>query len=1061
VTLSDLSIERPVLTWMMTLALIVFGVLGYERLGMDQFPKMDLPVLSVIATLEGADPEGMEEDVTDVLEEQLNTVAGVRSIESTTFAGASQIRVEFELGTDLDVVAQKVRDKIASVRRDLPKEMDPPVVSDFDFNEQPILWIPFQSTLPAVVASEYVRREVAPVFETIPGVVGVATFGRKDRQIRIWLRGDDLRARGLSAGDVVAALHREHVEAPGGRVEGAEVEYSVKTDAEFRTLAELEQLVVSYQNGAPVLLSDVARVEDGAEDTRAVHRYNGKETVGVGIRKQSGGNSVAIVDEVYKRLGAIKSTLPDGITLDEGTAFIDFTAEIREAVQETEFSLVFGALLAVFTVFVFLRRTRPTLIVATAIPISLVASFGLVWLFGYTLNTMTLLGMTLAVGVVIDDAIVVLENIERHREAGEDARAAARNGTREIAFAAVAATFSVAAVFLPVVFVKGVVGSFLGSFGLTVAGSVMISLFVALTLTPMLAARMKPPAPRAHGSIYHRLEQAFAFTESSYRSALDWTLAHRARTIVLALSAFAVAIGFGHALEGELFPSADEALFFAKIETAPGSSIDATLEYLQHDEAWFLAQPEVAGMFSSAGDAGPAEIAQSNQGMMFGTLVPRAQRKRTVQELLRDARVALGDIPGRQIRIFNPAEMMRGSSRAGAMEIELRGNLPLEDLAHWADAMIERLAAYGGFVDLDRSLKLGLPELRVIPDRAKAAALGIDGRTLADAVQIMIGGLKVGVFKEAGRRFDIRARLERSDRSDPAAIERLYVRSRDGGVTELRNVVRTELGAAPSEITRHGRQRSVTISANLDEKKIRMEEASKAALAIGAEILPPNVHVALTGNAEQMAQSFEQAGIAIGLGVLVIFMVLAAQFESWVQPLTVMLALPMAMTGALGALWLFGHSLNLFSLIGIILLFGLVTKNSILLVDYAQQLRAEGMDKVEAIRTAAPIRMRPVLMTALAMIFGVVPAALGVGPGSETRAPMAIATGAGMLSSTVLTLLVVPVFYLVFDDAAQWVKRGFRRRPGLRASRGEPTASEGSEGGPRAVEDPGTQAARV
>ena len=1041
-TLSDLSIERPVLTWMMTLALIVFGVLGYQRLGMDQFPQMDLPVLSVIATLEGADPEGMEEDVTDVLEEQLNTVAGVRSIKSTTFPGTTQIRVEFELGTDLDAVAQKVRDKIDAVRRDLPPEMEAPVVSDRDFNDHPILWIPFRSALPAVEASEYVRREVTPIFETIPGVAGVETFGRNDRAIRIWLRGDDLRARGLSAGDVLAALDREHVEAPGGFVEGAQVEYGVKTDAEFRTLADLERLVITHEGGAPVYLSDVARVADGAEDIRTVHRYNGETTVGVGILKQSGGNAVAIVDEVYRRLDAIKKVLPDGIAVDEDVSFIDFTAEIREAVEETEFTLVFGAVLAVFTVWVFLRRARPTLIVATAIPISLIASFGLVWLFDYTLNTMTLLGMTLAVGVVIDDAIVVLENIERHRESGEDATTAARRGTREIAFAATAATLSVVAVFVPVVFVEGVVGSFLGSFGVTVAGSVLISLFVALTLTPMLAARMQPPKPRAHGSIYHRLEQAFAITEDRYRRALDWTLAHRGRTVAIALGAFGTALLFGYALEGELFPTADEALFFARIETAPGSSVDSTLEYLARDEAWFLTQPEVAGMFSAVGD-GPEGLGRSNQAMMFGTLIPRSERKRTVQELVRDARAALGDVPGRQIRIFNPAEMMRGGSRGGAMEIELRGNLPLEELAEWSDAMIDRLSAHGGFVDLDRSLKLGLPELRVIPDRAKAAALGIDGRTLARAVQLMIGGMDVAVFKEAGRRYDIRMRLEPEDRSDPDAINRLYVRSRDGGVVELRNVVRTELGAAPSAITRHDRQRSVTISGNLDDSVIKMEEASQVALAIGAEILPSNVQVALSGTAEQMAESFEQAGIAIGLGVLVIFMVLAAQFESWVQPLTVMLALPLAMTGALGGLWLFGHSLNLFSLIGIILLFGLVTKNSILLVDYALQLRAEGMDKVEAMRKAAPVRMRPVLMTALSMIFGVLPAAIGIGPGSETRAPMAIATAAGMLSSTVLTLLVVPVFFIVFDDIAEWIKRGFRRQhsaqaPALAGSPSEP-----------------------
>jgi len=1025
VTLSDVSIERPVLTWMMTLALIVFGVLGFERLGVDQFPDMELPVLTVITTLEGADPEGMEEDVTDVLEEQLNTIAGVRSIRSTTLPGASQIAVEFELGTDLDVAAQKVRDKIATVRRDLPPEIDPPTVSDFDFNDQPILWIPFHSELPAVQASEFIRRQVAPVFETIPGVVGVATFGRKDRAIRIWLEGEALRARGLSAGDVLEALRREHVEVPGGYVESQRMEYGVKTDAEFRTLAELERMVVAYADDAPVLLSDVARVEDGAEDSRTAHRYNGQPTVGVGIRKQSGGNAVQVVDEVYRRLHEVERILPEGLSVDEDVTFIDFSAEIRQSVNETEFTLVFGALLAVFTVFVFLRRTRPTLIVATAIPISLIASFGLVWLLDYTLNTMTLLGMTLAVGVVIDDAIVVLENIERHRESGEDAVTAARRGTREIAFAATAATVSVAAVFLPVVFVEGVVGSFLGAFGVTVAGSVLISLFVALTLTPMLAARMKPPAPRAHGSVYHRLEQAFEFTEEHYRRALDWTLAHRAKTVGIAVAAFAVAIGFGYSLDSELFPSADESLFFARIETAPGTSLEATLEYLAHDEAWFLEQPEVAGMFSAVGDDGPDDIGSANHGMMFGSLRPRAERKRTVQELLRDAREALGPIPGRTIRIFNPAEMMRAGAQAGAMEVELRGNLPLEELAQWSDLLIDRLAQHGGFVDLDRSLKLGLPELRVVPDREKAAAIGVDGRSLAEAVQIMIGGMDVGVFKDAGRRYDIRMRLDPADRQTPGSIERLYVRSRDGGIVELRNVVHTELGAAPSAITRHDRQRSVTVSANLDG--ISMDEASRAALAIGAEILPPELELSLGGNAEQMMESFHQAGIAIGLGVLVIFMVLAAQFESWVHPLTVMLALPLAMTGALGGLWLFGHTLNLFSLIGIILLFGLVTKNSILLVDYALQLRAQGMDKVEAMRMAAPVRMRPVLMTALSMIFGVLPAAVGIGPGSETRAPMAIATAAGMLSSTVLTLLVVPVFFVLFDDAADWVRSGFRR----------------------------------
>lgn len=1030
-TLSDLSVERPVLTWMMTLALIVFGVLGYQRLGMDQFPTMDFPVLTVVAELEGATPEGMEEDVTDVIEEQLNTIGGVRKIRSSSAPGSAMISVEFGLGTDLDLAAQEVRDKIAQIRRRLPPELEPPTVGKFDFNDEPILWIPFQSELPAVEASEYVRRELKPVFETIPGVAGIGMFGRKDRTIRIWLDGDALRARGLSAGDVLTALRREHVEAPGGYVEAARVEYGVKTAAEFETLEALERLVISRRGDATVHLRDVAQVEDGAEDVRSIHRYDGVTTVGIGIRKQSGANAVAIVDEVYRRLDDIRAILPHGLTLDPSVAFIDFSEAIREAVDETEFTLVFGALLAVLTVFVFLRRTRPTLIVATAIPISLVASFGLVWVLDFTLNTMTLLGMTLAVGVVIDDAIVVLENIERHREAGEDARTAAKVGTREITFAATAATISVAAVFLPVVFVEGIVGSFLGSFGVTVAGSVLISLFVALTLTPMLAARMPPPKPRAPGSVYDRLEQGFARLESGYGRALDWTLAHRGKTAILALASLLLAVFFASRLEAEFFPSADEGLFFVQIEAAPGSTVDATLEYLVHDERWFLDQPEVAGLFAAVGDEGGGGVGRTNEAMMFGTLVAPSERERTVQEILEEARAALSSVPGRQIRVFNPAEMMRGGAHSGGFEVELRGNLPLEELSELADRMLARLETTGGYTDLDRSLKLGLPELRVIPDREKAAALGVDGRTVAEAVQIMVGGMDVGVFKEAGRRFDIRMRLREQDRDDPGSIDRLYVRSDGGEVIELGNLVHTEIGAAPSAITRTNRQRSVTLSGNLKDRK--MGTAIAEVRAIGEEVLPEGVVLALSGNAEDMRESADQFGVALTLGVLVIFMVLAAQFESVVHPLTVMLALPLAMVGALGGLYVLGAlgktgmTLNLFSMIGIVLLFGLVTKNSILLVDYANQLRAQGMGKREAIRTAAPVRMRPVLMTALSMIFGVLPAAVGLGPGAETRAPMAIATAAGMLSSTVLTLLIVPVFYLAFDDAADWV-RGLLRR---------------------------------
>ena len=1026
-TLSDVSIKRPVLTWMMMLALVVGGALGFQRLGVDHFPPMEFPVVMVIANLEGASPEGMEEDVTDILEENLNTISGVRSLRSTTLAGVAQIFVEFELGSDLDKAIQDVRDEVAKARRMLPREVEPPTVAKTNYDDQPILWIPFQSTRPEVETSEYVRRHVKPMLETIDGVGGITVFGRRDRAIRIWVDGEALRAHGLAAGDILMALRREHVDLPGGVIEGSMIEWSVKTDAEFRSIEALERMVVAHHGAAPVYLKDVARVEDGETDVRALARYNGVPTVGVGVRKQTGGNTVAICDEVFRRLQELRPLLPEGIAIDEGSGFIDFSRSIRESVAETEFALVFGGLLAVLTVFVFLRRTRPTLVVAAAIPVSLITTFALVWLAGYTLNTMTLLGMALAIGVVIDDAIIVLENIERHREMGKNARDAAIDGTRQITFAATAATLSVTAVFLPVVFVQGIVGNFLGEFGLTVAGSVLISLFVALTLTPMLASRMPPPKQRAHGGVYHALEVGFEKLERAYVGALDWALSHQWTTLAIAVASFGVACGAGSRLGTEFFPASDRGMFFSNFETPPGTTLEATDAFLKMNEKYLLAQPEIEGIFEAIGVGGRDGIGRPNAGLMFATLSPLDQRDRDAQEIIRDARAVLGAIPGQKIKIFDPSTMQGGGGSGAQFEVMLRGNLALGELDQVADRFIAALGARGGFVDLDKSLKLGLPEVRIVPDREKAAELGVDASTLAQVVQLMVGGLDVGVFKEGGSRYDIRMRLERKDRDTPAEIEQLYVRGTDGQLTELRNLMKIETGAAPSAITRSNRQRSVTVSGNLEGKP--MGEAIKDAFAVGKEVLPEDVTIALSGSAQSMQESVRQFGFAVLLGLLVIYMVLAAQFESFIHPLSVMLAVPFALVGAMLGLLATGNTINLFSMIGILLLFGLVTKNSILLVDYANQLRAEGLDKVAAMRKAAPIRMRPVLMTAIAMIFGVLPAALGIGPGAETRAPMAIATAAGMTSSMLLTLLIVPVFYLKLDDGVVALRRMLRRQP--------------------------------
>jgi HAE1 family hydrophobic/amphiphilic exporter-1 len=691
--------------------------------------------------------------------------------------------------------------------------------------------------------------------------------------------------------------------------------------------------------------------------------------------------------------------------------------------------------LILLVLFAFLRNWRSAAISFLAIPLSLVAAAVVLGRFGFTLNTMTLLGLALAIGVVIDDAIIVLENIERHREQGKSARDAAIDGTRQITLAASAATFSVAAVFVPVAFAEGLLGSFLSECGLTVAGSVVISLFVALTLTPMLAARMPAPKVRAHGSVYHWLEVAFARTEQVYVRALDWALAHRLTTFGIALASFAAAIGFGSQLGAEFFPPSDSGIVFTRFETPAGTSLEATQEVRDRDQQFFLDLPELGGSFSNIGGATAMDIGRTNAGVISTRLVSAHERKRSTQEIVRLARAHMEAIPGQKVRVMDPSGAFTGSA---GFEVQILGHLPLVDLDRYATELQGKLEASGGFVDLDRSLQLGLPEIRVQPDREKAAALGVDASALAQVVQVMIGGLDVGTFKESGSRYDIRMRLDRAQRDTPTAIEDLTVRTADGSLALLRNLVTLETGAAPSAITRVDRQRAVSVTGNLDG--LVLADAVARARKFAAEILPEGVTLRVAGDAAEMEEASRQFMLMLGLAVLVIYMVLAAQFESFLQPLSVMLALPFSMVGALGGLFLAGMTLNLFSMIGILLLIGLVTKNSILLVDYANQLRAEGMDKRLAMRTAAPVRMRPVLMTALSMIFGVLPAAFGVGPGAETRAPMAVATAAGMLSSVLLTLVIVPVFYLGLDDFVLWLRALPRR---VRERRAAQSANSG------------------
>lgn len=1014
-SLSDLAIDRPVLTWMMTLALAVFGVLGLMRLGIDRYPDMTFPFVGVVVTLEGASPTTIEDEVVDVLEEAFATIEGVRHTYSTSAQGMARVMLEFELEHDLDVAAQDVRDKINVSLNRMPDEIDPPVLGKADFSMFPIIYAPITSDLPVTETTEYVDRHLRPMIESIPGAAGAEVYGDVERNIRIWIKPDALRARNLSVSDVLMALRREHVERPGGFVEGSTMEWALKTDAEFRSVDELARMVVSWDGEAPIRLQDVARIEDGSEDIRRASHMNGKPGMAIAVKKQSDGNTVAIVDEFYRRMDLMRGRTPAGIEIVAQEGFIDNSQAIRESFEETIQALWMGGLLAVVVVFVFMRRTRPTMIVAAAIPLSLITTFGMIWIFDFTLNTMTLLGLTLAIGVVIDDAIIVLENIERHRELGQSAIVAAREGTREIAFAAIAATFSVAAVFLPVAFASGQMGSFLTEFGVTVSVAVIISLVIALTFTPMLAARMPAPKVREAGSLYDKLEQWFKGLEQFYGVTLDWTLANRGKTTLIAIAAIGFAVLAGSQLKGEFFPSSDSGFMSVEFRTPPGTSLEGTLAILEQNEAWLMAQPETASVFAAIGPTSMS-IGGPSDGFMNVRLHDRKVRKRSADELMRAARLALAEIPGQEFAIVDP---MSSSDRD--FEVEIVGSTTLEELDRYSDLMLDRMAAEGGMVDLEKSLRVGLPEALVVPDREKAAALGIDAATVAEIVHAMIGGLDVATFREGEQRHDVRVRMEEGTRGTLEDVGNLWVRAKNGELVDLRNLVTVERSATASSITRTDRVRSVKLMANLEG--IALGEAVERAHRVAAEVLPPTMSLRLTGDAEAMRESGEQFMLMLGLAVLVIYMVLAAQFESFVQPLIVMAALPFSMVGALGGLWMFDMSLNLFSMIGIVLLIGLVTKNSILLVDYANQLRREGLSPQEAMRQAAPVRMRPVLMTALSMIFGVLPTAIGLGAGSETRAPMAVATAAGMFTSMMLTLLIVPVFYLGVERMRQFFSR--------------------------------------
>ena len=1037
-TLSDLSIRNHVFAWMLMAALILFGAIGYSRLGVSQNPDVDFPVINVSVGLEGASPEVIETDVVEVLEDAVVSIEGVKSISSSSRQGRASVVVEFDLKRDIDLALQDVQTRVAQAARLLPRDIDPAVITKTNPEDQPILWLNLSGDRPPQQLADYIRNVLKQRFQTVPGVGEVTLGGFLERNIRVWLDARRMESFSLTADDVVQAIQKQHIEVPAGRIESGDREMNVRAEGEAIDVREFSAIVVATRDGGPIRLSDVAVVEDGLEDRRRIARALGRPALGLGIRKQRGANAVEVARLVKQRLEEVRPTLPEGLTL---AVNFDGTSVVEEAIREIQFSLLLAALLTGIVCWFFLGSWSSTVNVLLAIPTSIIGTFLCMHFFGFTLNTFTLLGLSLSVGIVVDDAIMVLENIYRHREAGQARVEAALVGAREITFAAMAATAAIVAVFLPVAFMQGIIGRFFFEFGVTISVAVLLSLLEALTLTPMRCSQFLETGERA-GRYGRAVERMFERLSSGYQRWLLPALRHRALVLLGAAAVFAVSLGILGLLNRELVPTQDLSRFMIRLQTPVGSSIDYTDRMMRRAEDFLMSRPELHRYFAVVGGFGGGDV---NTAMTFVTLKPKSERppdpatgkRLSTQDFMTLARGELNGIPGLKAVMQDLSQQGFSAQRGFPIELSVRG--PSWDrLAEHANTIMDRMRASGLVTDVDTDYQVGMPEVKVIPDRQRAADLGVSMASIGSTVNTLIGGARVARFKDAGRRYDVRVRLVSDQRQNPDDIQRLLLRTPSGVLVRLGDVVEIVERPTLQVVTHRDRQRAIGVFANLTAGASQAR-ALQEVQRIGREILPEGYSLILAGSAQAFEESFRSLLFALVLGFAVAYMILASQFNSFSHPIVVLLALPFSISGALIALYLGGQSLNIYSMIGLILLMGIAKKNSIILVDFTNQLRAQGVPREAALLRACPTRLRPILMTSISTIAGALPAALALGPGAETRIPMSLAVIGGMVISTFMTLFVVPAGYSVMDDLVSRVRA--RRRAAAPAADAAPAAT--------------------
>ena len=1025
-TLPELSIRRHVFAFMLNAVLILFGLIAFFRIGVDKLPYIEFPVISVTTAQKGANPDVVDASITNLIETTVNSVPGIEHITSTSSPGVSQVNITFNLDKRVDVAFNEVQAKVNQVLRRLPRDADPPVVAKVETNTLPIMWTALQGDRTQQQLNQYAINVIKKRLETIDGVGEIRIGGRRDRTIRVNLLPARLTAFGIAAQDVSNAFAAEHIQFSGGFLTGQATEHLVKLDLEFHRLDDLEKMIVAYRDGAPVRLRDIAEVEDGLADFRQLARFNGKPTVGVGIVKVPNTNTVEIIARVRERVEKeIRPQLPPGLELHYVQNDAIFIGEMVGALKN---HLLEGTLLAALVVWVFLKSFRATAIIATAIPVSLFGAIAVMYFFGYTFNSVTLLALLLLIGVVVDDAIVVLENIYRHREhLVEDTMRAAVEGSREVTFAVIAASMSLVAIFAPVIFVSGIVGQFLRSFAVVVTFGVLVSLFVSLTLTPMLCSRYMH-VQKKHGRVYWMLEHAFERLERFYHAALAWSLARRWTVLAAAALVSAVAVPLFRMLPTELAPQADEGRFLVAIRTPLGSSIHYTEGKLREVEQIVFRYPDVVTEF---GVIGLGSAGQVNQATLVGRMKPKSERRAaggmTQAEILAALRRDFAQLAG--ARAFPRAFGIVMGQRSEPLQFVVKGP-NLQDMGRVATELQRALQSDPVIGRMDTDLQLDLPQLVLEPDRVRAASVGLTSADLALAINMLTGGVDIAKYNDQpgdGERYDIRVKAKDGEFLSQADLAKIYLRNRQGQLVRLDTVASFRERTGPAVVGRFDLQYAATFYASptipLAAAIRKVREAAKQ--------LPIGYTVVFIGEAEQLEKTREAIAFTFALALLLLFMVLASQFNSFLQPLFIMLAVPLAIIGGVLAIWLFVplsqlgqaiglripmHTLNIYSMIGLVLLIGLVAKNSILLVDLTNQRRAQGQAVDPALLEACPIRMRPVLMTSLTIILALTPAALGLGAGAETNAPLAVAVIGGMITSTLLTLVVVPAAYSLVEN---------------------------------------------